>query len=116
MPVKNTNWQGIPDGAPFNTTFAQSAPLANLVHGTPQDVDNDTKAPSIKPYPIDRIDNQLFDIYEDLMAAKDTIILSIKTSILNEPEKNILKKNLKKVKEMIQTIKDMSKDLEQITL
>lgn len=92
-----------------NTLFTS---VANAIPREEEIKSHDTK---ILPFPLDRIVDQLVTCYEDLVKVKSTINASIRGSTtFDESQRNLLKKDIKRVDRCIEHIKIISKDVEEM--
>lgn len=113
--VNTSDWIGSFKKEPFSTSFYSKFKKNN--NKIFKDIEEyQTKAPKIKPYPLDRIDDLLLNLYDLLLKIKRIILNSKNYINLNKYEKIILKKSLKNIKKMIKMIENIKKDIDLIKL
>ena len=89
---------------------AGGCPAGDGIGMTP---DEDQKAPPILPFPMELIEEFLAEAYIKLMEAKyQTLATMTKAPNLNQEQKSLLKGIHKKLNQMQNDIKKMSKDIE----
>lgn len=83
-----------------------------------KDVYNDIEgqAPKTMPFPLDRITDQLVTSFQALNDVRSTIKNTLQAALLNDPEKNTLRKQLKNLNNIMQEVLNISKEVEKITL
>jgi hypothetical protein len=74
------------------------------------------KAPAIKPYPLDFINDNITSIYEDLKKLKRSLQQSIKYPGIAKEDRKKLQKEIKKVNEMVDNLEGMYYNIEKISL
>jgi len=113
--VRGTQWDPTQGRTPFNVITGMGY-LEDLLKGKTREEEQRAKAPKILPFPLDRITDQLVKCYEELMRTRSTLAVSIRTSLLNKEEKDVLRANIRYIDKCIQYIKKMSLDVEKIHL
>jgi len=84
--------------------------------GDLQNLEPPTDAPKIMPFPLDRITDQLVTSHEGLSTVKNTMLITIRSALLNKQEKALLRLNIKEIDQCLTTVRKISKDVERIVL
>ncbi len=74
------------------------------------------KAPAVKPYPLDFINDNICSIYEDLKKLKRSLQQSIKYPDIGTDDVRRLQGEIKNVKKMIDMLEEMFYNIEKISL
>lgn len=74
------------------------------------------RAPKVKPYPLDFINDTIVDNYTNLCKLKHIMLEALKYPDLGQDDIVILKKQIKTIKAMIDNLKDVFYNVEKITL
>lgn len=109
------HWDPTEGRSPFKV-MSGIGEFDNVQQGMIKKSERDAQAPKIMPFPLDRITDQLVDVYEHLMIARQTLTTTIRTALLNNQEKAVLRLNVKKIDRCVKWIKEVSADVERIHL
>jgi hypothetical protein len=113
--VAGTTWDPTAGRTPFNVVTGMGY-LDDVIRGGPRQAEKEAQAPKILPFPLDRIIDQLAKSYEELMKTKTTLLVTIRTALLNKQEKALLRLDIKYVEHCLDTIKKISNDIERVHL
>ena len=100
-----------PLGASSNSGSSESNFLNNA-----KVEDEKAKAPKIKPYPLNFINDNITDIFLKLCELKKTLIQAIKYPGLSKSDTLILKKEVKNIVQVIDLFKKMYYNIEKVSL
>ena len=73
-------------------------------------------APTIKPYPLDFINDSISNLYEEMIRLKATMKESLKYPDLGREDIKILQKEMKNIQTMIDNLQDMFYNIDKISL
>lgn len=113
--VNGQSWDPTSNRAAFNV-MSGLGNMEDNIRNMRKDEERTSKAPKILPFPLDRIIDQLAKMYETSLATRQTITTTHRTAVLNKHEKALLRLNVKRVDNVIATIKKISKDIEKLEL
>lgn len=113
--VAGSTWNPTVGRTPFNVVTGMGY-LEDVIKGRPRQAEKEAQAPKILPFPLDRIVDQLAKSYEQLIATKTTLLVTIRTALLTKQEKALLRLDVKYVEHCLNTIKKISKDVERVYL
>lgn len=114
-PRTATSWETNMIRWPVGATTNSGASERNFLNQA-KDHEERSKAPPIKPYPLDFINDSIVDIYTDLQKLKRTLKSAIKYPDLTSAEKQLIKKEIKNVSSMVEKLKEMYYNIDKITL
>lgn len=100
-----------PHGATTNSGTAEK----NFLNRAKQE-EEASKAPVLKPYPLEFINDIITNLYEEMTKLKSTIKEAMKYPELGREDIKVLQTELKNIKKMIDNLQDMFYNIEKITL
>ena len=113
--VAGTTWDPTQGRTPFNVVTGMGF-LEDAIKGAHRRDEKEAEAPKILPFPLDRIIDQLANTYENLMKVRTTMVVTLRSALLSQPEKALLRLDIKYVDRCLQTVKKISFDIEKIHL
>jgi hypothetical protein len=113
--VRGQQWDPTQGRSPYNVITGMGY-LEDILKGMPRREEEKAKAPKVLPFPLDRITDQLVVVYTELMKCRATLLMSVRTALLNDEEKDVLRKDIKQIDLCLKTIKNMSGNVEQMYL
>jgi len=114
-PRTASSWESNMIRWPVGATSNSGASESNFLNRAKEDEEN-AKAPKIKPYPLDFIGDNIVDVYTSLINLKNSLKSSIKYPDLSTNDKNIIKREIKKINIMIEHLQKMFYTIDKITL
>ena len=106
-----TNMIRWPHGATTNSGSFEN----NFFRKAKEDEEN-SKAPSRFPYPLDFVIENMVVTYENLYKLKSSLLAALKYPNLKNSERDILKSEIKVIRLMMKRLKKMSLQIEKIKL
>lgn len=113
--VAGKHWDPTEGRAPFKVMTGLGY-LEDIIKGEPGANGREGESPKILPFPLDRIVDQLAKSYEELMKTRSVITVSIRTALLSNQDKALLRLDLKYIDRGLDDIKKISKDIERMQL
>jgi len=111
--VNGTQWDPTRGTAPFNV-MSGTGYIEDMLKGFANEEERRQKSDRVLPFPLDRIVDQLVTNFIELTKTRQTLITSYKTALLSDEEKALLKADVKKITKCMDTIKEISKDIEKM--
>jgi hypothetical protein len=106
-----TNMVRWPIGASSNSGSSER----NFINRAKEDEEK-AKAPKIKPYPLDFINDSIVKNYEELIKTKRLLLETLKYPSISSAEKTVLKKEIKVINVIIDRVKKMYYNIDKISL
>lgn len=114
-PRTSSSWETNMIRWPIGATTNSGVSEKNFLNRAKEEEEK-AKAPSIKPYPLDFVNDSIVKVYEELIKLKKSLVSSVKYPDLTSQEKIIIKKEIKKINLIVDKIKEMYYNIEKITL